>query len=179
MLSDADAEDSPLDATATMQTCIDDVDEAMRSVHAMIHQLHPPILDEVGLVAALRMQADSFTSRTGIACELDVPDAEPKLSEEEVVAVFRVAQESLTNVARHAQASRVVVQVFARADVLRLLVADDGRGIGNSQQGFGVRGMSERAALLNGTLRVEPRPERGTIVRLEIPRQPATREGLQ
>jgi two-component system sensor histidine kinase UhpB len=158
------------ETVATIRAAIGDVDGAMASVRSLIHQLHPPILDEVGLVAALRLQASSFASRTGIACDLDLPEAEPELSGEELSALFRVAQESLTNVARHAGATRVEIRLAALPSVLRLHVADDGRGVGDSKRGFGMRGMSERAAVLNGTLRIEPRPERGTLVQLEIPR---------
>ncbi|HZR84560.1 MAG TPA: PAS domain-containing protein [Candidatus Binatia bacterium] len=158
------------DATGTMRTCVREIEEAMKSVHGMIHRLHPPILDDLGLLAALRVQADSFVSRTGIRCELDVPEIEPELSPEEVTAVFRIAQESLTNVARHAHATEVVVRLSTGDDSVELSVADDGRGIGDAKESFGLRGMGERAALLNGTLRVGSLPERGTIVRLAIPR---------
>jgi two-component system sensor histidine kinase UhpB len=141
----------------------------MASVHHMIHRLHPPILDDLGLVAALRAHVDAFGTRTGVACTLDAPAREPDVSGVERTAVFRVAQESLTNVARHASARHARVSVVEDADVLRLTVVDDGCGIAGAAPGFGVRGMSERATLLGGTLAVEPRPEGGTMVRLELP----------
>jgi two-component system sensor histidine kinase UhpB len=164
------AGDAVPQATSEMDACASAVDDAMRSVHGMIHRLRPPILDDLGLIAALRTQVEAFTHRTGIACDVELPESEPELSDEELTAVFRVAQESLTNVARHAEARRVQLRLLIESSGLRLLVADDGRGLGTAKHGFGMRGMGERAALLNGSLRVDPGPERGTLVRLELPR---------
>jgi len=164
------AGDAVADVACEVDACVSAIDDAMRSVHGLIHRLRPPILDDLGLLAALRTQAEAFTQRTGIACDVELPEREPELSDEELTAVFRVAQESLTNVARHAAARHVALRLLTENGSLRLLVADDGRGIGAAKHGFGMRGMGERAALLDGALCVEPGPERGTLVRLELPR---------
>jgi signal transduction histidine kinase len=163
------------DAPAAEQTgvvsreCMHDVDVAMETVHGMIHRLHPPVLDDLGLIAALRSHVDSFARRTGIACALELPDVEPELSREHLSTLFRVGQEALTNVARHAHASHAELRLKIDAHRACLTIADDGRGIADARQGFGTRGMAERAALLDGSLAVEPRPGGGTIVRLELP----------
>ena len=158
------------DVARAIRTCVGEIEDATGAVRGMIHSLRPPMLDDLGLVAALRMQAVAFAQRTGIACELEALNVEPDLSDEEVTALFRIAQESLTNVARHAEATHVAVRLTVTEDWLRLTVEDDGQGMRESKGTHGLRGMSERAALLPGTLRVEPRSEGGTVVRLEIPR---------
>ncbi len=160
----------PRQRDTTIQVCVHEIERAMESVHEMIHQLRPPALDDLGLVAALRSQAHSFASHTGIPCHIDVPDGELALSEEEVTTVFRIAQESLTNVARHAHATAVELRFAVSSDRLQLSVEDDGTGIATGREDFGLRGMRERAALLNGSLAVERRREGGTLVRLELPR---------
>jgi PAS domain S-box-containing protein len=162
-----------VDAGTSIRGCIREVEHATQAVHAMIHMLRPPALDDLGLVAALRLQADDFARHTGIPCTLDVPDEEPSLSDEQVSTVFRIAQESLTNVARHAQASHVALHFGVHGDRLQLCVEDDGKGIASAPEDFGLRGMRERAALLNGSLDVEPRRDGGTLVRLELPRRAA------
>ncbi len=164
-----DGTDAAAQAADTSRECVREIDAAMESVHGMIHRLHPPILDDVGLVAALRSHVGSFARRTGIACDLHLPDAEPALSREQISALFRVGQEALTNVARHAHAAHVELRLVVAGPRVRLTVADDGCGVAGARQGFGTRGMAERAALLDGTLAVEPRPGGGTIVRLELP----------
>lgn len=163
--------DAATRTASTTRSCMNEIDDAMVSVHGMIHRLHPPVLDDLGLVAALRMQADAFAQRTGITCALELPEREPELSRETLTAVFRVAQESLTNVARHAHASRVALRLTVDDGHVRLSVTDDGRGVDDAKQGFGTRGMGERAALLNGRFDVDSCPGGGTTVRLELPPQ--------
>jgi len=150
--------------------CIQEVDKAMEGVQSMIHTLRPPALDDFGLFAALRKQVDTFAKRTGIRCELDIPDQQPPLSEEEITTVFRIAQESLTNVARHAEATEVMVQLGANDDGLHLRIEDNGKGFEATRENFGLRGMRERAALINGALQIHPRQLGGTVVELDIPR---------
>lgn len=162
-------EDPVARTTRASRECVHEIDAAMESVHGMIHRLHPPILDDLGLVAALRSHVDSFARRTGIACDVHLPASEPELSREQLSALFRVGQEALTNVARHAHAAHVDLRLDVDARHARLTIADDGRGVADARPGFGTRGMGERAALLDGTFAVEPRPDGGTIVRLELP----------
>jgi signal transduction histidine kinase len=139
----------------------------------MIYTIRPPALDDLGLVAALRSQTDAFAKHTGIRCGVDLPEGEVALSPEETITVFRVAQEALTNVARHARATSVELRLAVRKDRLELLVEDDGQGVAALKEDLGLRGMRERAALLNGSFEVESRADRGTVVRLQLPRSAA------
>ena len=129
-----------------------------------------PALNELGLVAALRAEANSFARHAEIRCEIDVPDAELNLSDEEATTAFRIAQEALTNVARHAHASRVLLRLNMHGDQVQLCVEDDGKGIAAARDNFGLLCMRERAALLNGSLDIQSRLEGGTLVRLQLSR---------
>lgn len=168
-LAMVDEEDREAATARAVSACASEIDQAMGSVHAMIHRLHPPILDDIGIVAALRSLVESFAKRTGIACTFDLPSEEPQIPSAALTTLFRVAQESLTNVARHAGASNVEVRLRVENGRIELRVEDDGRGVGDAQPGFGRRGMTERAMLLSGTFQVESRPGQGTVVRLEVP----------
>lgn len=156
-------------AVEAVETAIAEVDTALASVSGLISRLRPPALDDAGLNEAIRSCAEAFTGRTGVRCELDLPRAEIELPDEQRTTLFRVAQEALTNVARHAEASRVSIALQEGTRVC-LTVADDGRGPGAAEPGWGIRGMCERAALVGGTCEVEAGSNGGTVVRLAIPR---------
>jgi len=134
--------------------------------------LRPPTLDDLGLVAALRKLVADFQGRTGIAASMRVEGAGRRLSPDVELGLFRIAQEALNNVSRHAAAERVTVRVRFLADEIRLAVTDDGAGFNPGQaaeSSLGIAGMSERAALLGGTLEVASAPGRGATVRAVIP----------
>jgi len=134
--------------------------------------LRPPTLDDLGLAAALRKLVADFQGRTGIAASMRVEGAGRRLSPDVELGLFRIAQEALNNVSRHAAAERVTVRVRFLADELRLTVTDDGAGFNPGQaaeSSLGIAGMSERAALLGGTLEVASAPGRGATVRAVIP----------
>lgn len=149
------------------------VDRALGATKHLIGQLRPPVLDNLGLLAALDWQAREFSATTGIPCCLSLPDAEPDLGEERVVTVFRVFQEILTNVAKHAQASEVEAALTLVNGMVTLTVADNGVGLKNSatgaSPGFGIRGMIERARHLGGSVTFDSGPERGTLAVVKIP----------
>lgn len=153
----------------SVETCIAEVDAALGSVSGMISRLRPPALDDIGLNEAIRSCAEAFTGRTGVPCDVDLPRPELELPDEQRTTLFRVAQEALTNVARHAEASRVSV-ALQDGPIVSLTVADDGDGPGTAEPGWGIRGMHERAALVGGTCQVEAGSTCGTVVRLELPR---------
>jgi PAS domain S-box-containing protein len=157
-----------------IRAAMSEIDGALGSIRSVIHALRPPSLDELGLGAALRQHAREFERQTGITCELELPDENPALSDEQATAVFRVVQESLTNVARHAGATRALVRLLVDRTRLRLWVEDDGAGIAETKRSFGLSGMRERAALFNGSVWVVPRSGGGTVVRMDLPR-PAVR----
>ncbi len=144
------------------------VDETLRTVRRIASDLRPGILDDLGLTAALQWHADEFQARTGIRCRVTFRDGLPTLGGALATAVFRIVQEALTNVARHAGATRVEVSLRYHAGALALEIADDGRGITDGERlgsgSFGLLGMRERAYLHGGDLTVAGEPGRGTTV---------------
>jgi len=152
------------------------VDEAVETVRRTATDLRPQILDHLGLAAAIEWQAADFEKRTQIPCEVTAR-VDPELLDPEVsTAVFRIVQEGLTNVARHADASRVRVSVHEQDGQLVVAVSDDGRGITEPERsGLGLLGMRERARLLGGDLSVLGTPGRGTTIAMRLPlAQPKT-----
>jgi PAS domain S-box-containing protein len=149
------------------------VDETIHTVRRIFTELRPSVLDELGLVAAIEWQGQEFQSRTGIACRVSTGLTDLSLDSQASTALFRICQESLTNVARHAQATRVTVRLSAEQDRLILSVEDNGKGITEQEQtrvtSFGLLGMQERAFLLGGELSVVGRPGAGTTVTVRIP----------
>jgi signal transduction histidine kinase len=147
------------------------VDTAIQSLRRLAMQLRPSILDQLGLGPALQWQARDFESRLGVAVQVTIPEQEPELSQDQRTAFFRIAQEALTNVARHARAQSVRIGVFTYADCVELLIEDDGVGMpSNPRQGsLGLLGMQERANLIGAEFRVTPGEHSGTAVRVLLP----------
>jgi len=152
------------------------VDEMIFTVRRIASELRPRTLDDLGLTAALEWQAQEFESRTGIRCALVLPGEQLTLDPERSTAIFRIFQESLTNVARHSQATRVEARLEKQQDQVIFLVRDDGVGFDIAQtrarKSLGLAGMQERALLLNGELTIEAAPGYGTTVKLRIPLSP-------
>jgi signal transduction histidine kinase len=148
------------------------IDKNIEDVRGMAFRLRPGVLDDLGLVDALEWYTTDFERRTEITCVFEY-DKIPSLSETVATAAYRITQEAITNVARHAFASRVEVMLKARNGTLTLEVADDGRGFKSLElsdsEGLGIAGMRERAALVNGTLDVVSQPEKGTRVCFKVP----------
>jgi signal transduction histidine kinase len=149
------------------------IDSTIHLIRRISTGLRPEILDDMGLVAAIRWQAKEFQKRMGMRCRLRLPEDHAVLDKELSTAVFRIFQEILTNIARHAKASSVNVQFSISDDFLNLKVADDGIGISESQirgQGsLGLLGMQERAQLFGGEVSIEGTSGRGTTVSVSIP----------
>ncbi|HZR20656.1 MAG TPA: sensor histidine kinase [Verrucomicrobiae bacterium] len=149
-------------------------DTAIGSVQRIASELRPVVLDSLGLCAAIEWQARDFQSRTGIECRASVPETELRLEREPATALFRILQESLTNVARHANATQVEIQLRAEADGLSLRVRDNGRGVSAAElanpKSVGLVGMRERAALLGGQCDIFRPPQGGTTVEAHLPR---------
>jgi PAS domain S-box-containing protein len=149
------------------------IDKNIEDVRGMAFRLRPGVLDDLGLVDALEWYTADFERRTEIACVFEHKDV-PGLNEGISTAAYRIAQEALTNVARHASASRVDVALKSKNGLLILAVVDDGRGF-NAQdltpesEGLGVAGMRERATLVGGALEVHARPKKGTQVYFRVP----------
>ena len=152
--------------------------QVLQEVHNVISDLRPSILDNLGLVPALRGHISTFESRTGIQSQLIVQGKATRLKPEVETTIFRVVQESLTNVVRHAEARSVLVQVAFSEEGVALSIQDDGRGfdVGRALAGedgraaWGLLGIHERASLVGGTADLISQPGEGTTVRVSIPR---------
>jgi signal transduction histidine kinase len=152
------------------------IKEAMENLHAVTAELRPVILDDFGLAAAIEWQADAFSRRSGISCRLENNGFEPDLSKEQATALFRIFQETLTNIMRHAGADEVVVRLEKRDGGLFFQIADNGRGITadeiNAPNAFGLLGIRERLYPLGGRVAFEGRPGLGTRVTIRLPLSP-------
>jgi signal transduction histidine kinase len=155
----------------------------IRGIRAVARDLRPALLDDLGLVPALRSLADDFRERSGLAVNVTLPDPEriPPLSRDAELAVFRALQEALANVARHASAETIDVRVNVTPEGLTLAVHDDGRGLGpaggqhDGDDGVahvGLAGMRERLAALGGTMTVADRREGGAALTIRLPASP-------
>jgi signal transduction histidine kinase len=145
-------------------------EKTLASIRNICLLLRPSMLDDLGLIPALHWQARETTRRTGVPVRLLAENGDLELPDAYRTAVYRVVQEALQNAARHASASQV--QIMVRQDGRRLLIVvqDDGKGFDPaSTKGLGLLGMQERVAHLNGALRIESEPGRGTVLQIEIP----------
>jgi signal transduction histidine kinase len=157
-----------------MKSISEQIDETIHTVRRIATELRPGVLDTAGLLAALEWQAQQFQKQTGIHCEVKSAVRETLWDQDLNTAFFRIFQETLTNIIRHAKASRVEVRFVEAGNFLVLMVKDDGRGISeaeiNNTKSIGLLGMRERAALLGGEVRMRGVPGRGTTVTVRIPR---------
>jgi PAS domain S-box-containing protein len=152
------------------------IDAAIESVKRIGAELRPAVLDTLGLTAAIEWQADEFTQRTGISCHLELPARPPVVDDARSTALFRVVQEALTNVARHASARRVDIRLEQENGHLVLEVADDGKGLGDGQttgpRSLGIAGMRERLGMHGGRLRIASRQPCGVVLEARMPLGP-------
>ena len=156
------------------------VDTTIDSVHRISMELRPILLDDLGLTAAMEWQLQDFQSRTGMHCEASLDCNESAIKKDLATCLFRIFQETLTNVARHADASRVLVNLNSKGRNLCLKVSDNGRGITpeeiNDVKSFGIIGIRERARLWNGMVRIKGLRRKGTTVEVRIPMDSAIGE---
>lgn len=156
-----------------VKTMTEHIDETIQTVRRIATELRPGILDSLGLIAALEWQANEFQSRTGIPCVVTTTVAETLWDQQFSTGVFRIFQETLTNVIRHAKATRVDVTFAEEGDSLVLTVSDNGRGISEEEiantRSIGLVGMRERARLIGGELVLLGSPGQGTTVTLRVP----------
>ncbi len=151
--------------------------QALNDTRELSRLLRPPVLDDLGLVPALRWLARTLGQRTGLEVELETREVEERLDPDLETLVFRAVQEALTNVLKHSGAKRARVSLARRAAGLRLRVVDEGRGfdsatvLGSSDgaAGSGLRGMQDRVELFGGRIRIESQPQRGTSVTIDLP----------
>ena len=142
-------------------------------VHALSYRLHPSVIDDLGLVAALRVECNRVARQEPICVDFDAGDVPAKIPSNAGICLFRVAQEALRNVVRHARASNVEVSLQAKDGGITLAVHDDGRGLGESSAGkpasLGLVSMRERVRLVGGKLDIVSRPDHGTSVVAWVP----------
>jgi PAS domain S-box-containing protein len=161
------------DLLERVQSIVVRIDGTIDSVRRIATQLRPSVLDDLGLVAAIEWQAKEFERRTGIATLLEVQSAHPEVDGLRATTVFRILQETLTNVVRHAEATRVEIALLATAAELTLEVKDNGRGIGDAEitasHSLGLVGIRERAIACGGDLRIQGIAGQGTTLSVRIP----------
>ncbi|MBP6820442.1 MAG: histidine kinase, partial [Acidobacteria bacterium] len=145
----------------------------MKTVRRIATELRPGVLDELGLIAAIDWQAHEFKRNTGIAVLMNRAVEEVMIDDDRATAVFRIFQETLTNVARHSEAARVEVSLDCKDGLLVLTVQDNGIGMAENQfrnsRSLGVLGMRERAKIFGGTLTISGVEGQGTKAVLEMP----------
>ena len=148
------------------------VDRTIEAAHRIASDLRPSILD-IGIVAALEWQAREFGTQLGIPCRFTSNPSEIELHSDQATAIFRISQEALTNIAKHAEATRVRMELLCTKSSLRLKITDNGKGMNPKDrfkpQSFGIRGMTERAHSLGGNLTIEPAPRGGNRVAVILP----------
>ena len=169
---------------AKIESSMQLVDEMIVTLRRIASDLRPRTLDDLGLAAALEWQGQEFEKRTGIKCHLVLPHEPLSLDAERSTAIFRIFQESLTNVTRHSKATSVEARLEMEGDQLIFRVHDNGKGFdpeeAKAKKSLGLVGMQERALLLQGEVRIEGTPGSGTTMILRIPLLPPapTRQGL-
>jgi len=149
------------------------IDRINRSVRRISSGLRPEILDELGLIEAIRWHIQEFEKRYAIKCNVKLPTNSLSIDNKSSIALFRIIQEALNNVAKHSEASTVTVQMKIENDSLYLEVKDDGKGLDpesiKSSGSLGIIGVRERVRLLNGRFKIEGQPGRGTMISVIIP----------
>ena len=146
--------------------------EMFVKIRRLAHDLRPPVLDTLGLKRSLETYCHDFTNRTHLPIALEIDPDLPEFIDMYNVILYRILQESLTNVAKHAQASRVWVELSVEDDTINLIVQDNGRGLQsgeNNGKGIGITGMQERLALVGGRLLLHAPSEGGTILSASLP----------
>jgi signal transduction histidine kinase len=160
------------DSEGRISDCVGLVDGAIRNVRELSQLLRPTILDDFGLDASLRWLAEKFTERTAIDVDYQ-SDFSGRLPDETETHLFRIAQEALTNVARHSKAKRVEVRLHANHSQLSLTIADNGVGLAQpgdaTERGMGMIGMRARARSAGGEVAVRSQPDQGVSVEVQVP----------
>ena len=164
------------DATAATQRINylkDRIDETIHAVKNIITKLRPGLLDDLGLSAAIEWQAKDFQQHTGIVCDVHCEPEEILIDSEISTAIFRIFQETLTNITRHSKATRVKAELLKTEDFLTLQVIDNGRGITreeiNDPKSFGLIGIRERAQYWHGTVQIAGETGNGTNITIKFP----------
>ena len=161
-------------ALARLKESIQLINDGVKAVRTICSGLRPGVLDDLGLAAAIEWQASEFASRNGVHCEVSVPPVDLHLDGDRATAAFRIFQECLTNVARHAQAKSVRASLVQEDESILLVVQDDGIGfceseLSNTLGSLGILGMKERAQFCGGNVQIKSSPGNGTTVTVRVP----------
>jgi signal transduction histidine kinase len=164
------------------QTIGHTVDETVQTVRAIATRLRPSLLDDLGLAAAIEWQAKDFQKHSGVLCALILPVDDPPLSRDQATAIFRIFQEILTNVARHAEATKLWIHLGEEQEAIVLEVEDNGVGISPAQlaerRSLGLLGMRERAGAFGGAVEIVGSQGQGTTVTVRMPLLKANDQNL-
>ena len=149
------------------------VNQTIHSVQSILTELRPALLDDLGLVAAIEWQVSELQRKTKMKCHFSLPDEEPNLTDKERTALFRIMQESLSNVLRHSKATEVRLELIVNDSSLLMNIIDNGKGISDNEvlgsHSFGLMGMRERAYIFGGTVKIYGEDGKGTTVSVRIP----------
>lgn len=157
---------------AKVEESLDLLDRTIEGLRRIIARLSPRVLEELGLVAAIRRTAQQLTSHTKMKARLELPETLAPMDHDIEVALYRSVQEALHNVAKHSQARNFAVRLQSASDKVSLEVEDDGTGLltrSPHERGFGLTGMRERAVALGGTMTIQSRRGKGTQIRISLP----------
>ncbi len=160
---------APDDLRDELSTAAELTRGSLDEVRRVARRLRPGVLEDLGLVSALSALATDFAQASAVPVHRELDPRLPELSRDAELVLYRIAQEGLTNVARHANATHVELTLTGLPDGVLLRIADDGRGIDGTAEGAGIRGMRERAILIGATLQIEARAGGGTDIRLLVP----------
>ena len=164
---------SPESLRRQLRTIQDQVIEVSRDVHGLSRRLHPSILDTLGLENAIRCECRSFAEREGVAVHFEAQSVPPDIRAELALCIYRIVQEGLRNIAKHARATEARVSLSADGDAVHLCIQDDGLGFDpgrvRRRAGLGLASMYERVHLIKGTVTVDSKPGRGTSIDVRIP----------
>ena len=157
---------------AQIQESLDLLDRTIEGLRRTISRLSPRVLEELGLIAAIRSQTQLLVRHTSMQAHLDLPESTGPLDHNLEVALYRSVQEALHNIAKHSRAKNFTVQLTINHSRVSLQIEDDGIGFlprSSQQRGFGLTGMRERTAALGGSMKVRSQPEKGTHIRIAFP----------
>ncbi|MDD2685016.1 MAG: histidine kinase [Gallionella sp.] len=163
-------EDKLLEKARSMSSLLD---TAGVSANNLVHSLRPGFLDCFGLVAAIEIEANEFSKRTGIPCKIEKSDDNIELDEEQSITLFRVFQETLNNIMKHASAKRVEIEIMRGDNCVDLIVSDDGKGFDTKDRykprSFGLRGIQERIGHMGGTVKISSQLGKGASIAVCVP----------
>ena len=166
--------DTPKEITECLSSLTTQAEGTIEIIRKISQELRPSILDDLGVISAIDWLIELYNQRTDIHFTLDMPKEDIEVKDEHATAIFRITQEALTNIIRHAEAKNVKIQVKFSNSNISLKVCDDGKGIKKNnkhakEKTFGVFGMQERAAMLGGEMKIVSQPNKGTTINLSLP----------